>query len=196
MDPYERNDPGELRNSEFVDDVPAGEAEEQTQAAGQPEGVDTGQLQASLEQAKAEAAEYLDNWRRAAAELSNARKRMLREQSEFAATAAARVLEKLIPITDDVDRAFENLPEDEAGADWVAGFRLIQRKLQALLESEGVSVIPTQGQKFDPALHHAVAHESQPGFDEGDVIAEVARGYKLGNRVLRPSMVRVAKGNE
>ncbi len=152
------------------------------------------QLAEQLAQAQAQAAEYLDQWRRAAAEHSNARKRMQREQAEFQANANARLLEKLIPIVDDVDRAFAALPPQDADKEWVNGFRLIQRKLQALLESEGVTTIEAQGQKFDPALHYAVSHEEAEGFNEGDVIGEVAKGYRLGDRVLRPAMVRVAKG--
>lgn len=146
-----------------------------------------------LAQAQAQAAEYLDNWRRATADLSNARKRMQREAEEYRATAAVRVLEKLLPIADDVSRAFENLPAAEAALDWVNGFRIIQRKLDQLLESEGVAEIPTDGQVFDPALHYAVSHEEIDGYGENEIIAEVGRGYKLGERVLRPSMVRVAK---
>lgn len=152
------------------------------------------QKDAQLVQAQAQAAEYLDNWRRSVAELSNARKRMARELEEYRTTAAERVLERLLPIADDIDRAIGAAPADQADSEWVNGFRLIQRKLQALLESEGVKPVPAAGEMFDPALHYAVTHEEADGFDEGAVIAEVARGYKLGDRILRPSMVRVARG--
>ncbi len=148
-----------------------------------------------LEKKSDEAAEYLDNWRRGAAELSNARKRMLREQDEARATAAQRVLEKLLPVLDDMDRAFAALPEDQTEGEWASGFRAIHRKLQGLLESEGVMPILTEGQMFDPVLHHAVTHEEAAGYDEGQIIGEAARGYMLRDKVLRPSMVRVAKGN-
>jgi molecular chaperone GrpE len=151
-------------------------------------------LLAQLAQAQAQAAEYLDNWRRATADLSNARKRMQRELDEYRAAAAERVIERLLPIADDMHRAFENVPADQAASDWVNGFRMIQRKLDQLLESESVSVIPTAGQSFDPALHFAVSHEEVEGYDEGQIIAEVAQGYRLMDKVLRPSMVRVAKG--
>jgi molecular chaperone GrpE len=144
----------------------------------------------------AEAAEYLDNWRRSAAELSNARKRMLREQEDARATAAQRVLEKLLPVLDDMDRAFAALPEDQANSEWVIGFLAIQRKLQGILESEGVAPIQTAGQMFDPALHHALTYEEADGYDEGQIIGEAARGYMLRDKVLRPSMVRVARGNQ
>lgn len=152
-------------------------------------------LSDKLAQAEAQATEYLDNWRRAVADLSNARKRMQREQDEMRRTASARVLEKLIPILDDVDRAFANMPSDQANSEWVNGFRLIQKKLQGLLESEGVTTIPAEGQQFDPKLHYAVTHEDSEDLEEGQIIAEVAKGYKLDDKVLRPSMVRVARGS-
>jgi molecular chaperone GrpE len=161
-----------------------------------------GELQAELAATReelasksAEAEGYLDNWRRSAAELSNARKRMLREQEEVRATAAQRVLEKLLPVLDDMDRAFAVLTEEQAASEWAEGFRAIQRKLTALLESEGVKPIRTEGQMFDPLLHYAVTHEEADGYDEGQIIGEAARGYMLHDKVLRPSMVRVAKAD-
>ena len=152
-------------------------------------------VQQELEKKTAEAAEYLDQWRRTAAELSNARKRMLREQDDIRTTAAQRVLEKLLPVVDDMDRAFAVLPEDKANSEWIAGFQAIQRKLQGVLESEGVAPIQTEGQMFDPALHHALTYEEADGYDEGQIIGEAARGYLLRDKILRPSVVRVAKGN-
>ncbi len=155
---------------------------------------DVAELQEQLAQARAQAMDYKDQWLRATAEMSNARKRMQRELDEMRAGAASRILEKLLPVVDDVERAFANVPADQAASDWVNGFRLIQRKLQGLLESEAVAIIPTQGQAFDPAFHFAVTHEEADGFAEGQIIAELARGYKLNDKVLRPAMVRVAKG--
>ena len=151
--------------------------------------------QQELARKQAEASEYLDNWRRAAAELSNARKRMLREQEESRALASERILEKILPIVDDIDRAFAALPSDEANSQWIDGFRAIQRKMHSLLEVEGVTPIETSGKAFDPTLHHAVTHEEVEGYEEGQIIGEAARGYTLRDKVLRPSMVRVAKGN-
>ena len=145
--------------------------------------------------AQAQAAEYLDNWRRATADLSNARKRMQREMDDYRAAASTHLLEKLLPVVDDVDRAFTVVPVDQAETDWVNGFRMIQRKLHSLLEGEGVTTIAAEGLAFDPAVHYAVTHEEADGFDDGQIIAELARGYKLKDKVLRPAMVRVAKGN-
>lgn len=157
--------------------------------------VSLSELEQKLAQTEAQAAEYLDNWRRSVAELSNARKRMQREQEDTVRNAAARVLERLLPVVDDMDRAFANVPADQADTEWVNGFRMIQRKLEGVLESEGVTATPTAaGEHFDPHLHYAVTHEDAEGLSEGQIIAEVARGFKLGDKVLRPSMVRVAKG--
>ncbi len=173
-------------------------ADEQTinEPTNQPaiEETDLATLQAQLAQAEAQAAEYLDSWRRVTADLSNARKRMQREMDDLRAAAAERVLEKLLPVVDDVARAFTVVPADQTDSDWVNGFRMIQRKLDAFLENEGVQPIPTADQHFDPGLHYAVTHEEADGYEEGQIIGEVARGYRLGEKVLRPSMVRVAKG--
>lgn len=160
----------------------------------QAEKADVAGLTEQLAQAQAQAAEYLDNWRRATADLSNARKRMQREMDDVRAAAAERVLERLLPVVDDVERAFTAVPTEYANSDWINGFRLIQRKLQLLLDSEGVQPIPVEGQSFDPALHHAVTHEEAGGYTEGQIIGEVTRGYRLGEKVLRPAQVRVAKG--
>jgi len=179
-------------DTEAINEPPisSAETEPETPAA---ETLTVDKLAEELAQARAEAAEYLDNWRRATAELSNARKRMLREQADLSAMAAERVLEALLPVADDMERAFAALPLAQADSEWVKGFRLIQNKLQALLESEDVKVIAIEGQMFDPELHHAITHEEAEGFAEGQIIAEVARGYKLHDKVLRPSLVRVAR---
>ena len=145
-----------------------------------------------LAQAQAQAAEYLDNWRRSVADLSNARKRMQREQAELQPSATARCWRSCCRF-DDVDRAFTAVPAEQAESEWVNGFRLIQRKLQALLESEGVTTIRPQGQQFDPALHYAVSHEEADGLRGWRYDRRGAKGYKLDDKVLRPAMVRVAK---
>jgi molecular chaperone GrpE len=150
-------------------------------------------LQAQLDQARVEAADSRDQARRAAAELANARKRMAREQAEFNTVATARVMARLLPILDDIDRAVAALPADDSARDWANGFRLIQSKLRAMLTDEGVTPIVTEGQMFNPAFHEAVSYEEQPGLSEGQIIGEIARGYRIGDRVLKPSLVRVAR---
>ncbi len=150
-------------------------------------------LQAELDAAKAQADEYLDQWRRSAAQFSNYKKRIEREQAEFTRLANATLISRLLPVMDDFERAFETMPPSLSSITWVEGLALIQRKLRLVLEQEGVEVIETEGQTFDPLLHEAVTYEEAEGFDEGQIIAELQKGYKLGERVLRPSMVRVAR---
>lgn len=147
-----------------------------------------------LEEAKRREAEYLDGWQRARAELANARKRFQREQEQAYANAKADVLVRVLPIVDDFERAFVTLPEEMEEEAWLGGVRLIWRKLQALLEQEGVSAIEAAGQEFDPHLHQAVTHEPSETVPEGQVIDEMQKGYQMGGRVLRPSIVRVSSG--
>jgi molecular chaperone GrpE len=154
-----------------------------------------------LEQVKAKEAEYLDGWQRARAELSNARKRFQRDQEQAYANAKADLLVRLLPIVDDFERAFETLPEDlspaglaPAGLNWLEGVQLVWRKLQILLEQERVAPIEAVEKAFDPFLHQAVTHEPSAEVPEGHVIAEMQRGYVVGDRVLRPSAVRVSSG--
>jgi molecular chaperone GrpE len=158
-------------------------------------------LRQELEQVKAKEAEYLDGWQRARAELSNARKRFQRDQIQAYANAKADLLVRLLPIVDDFERAFETLPEDLSPADpapaslnWLEGMQLVWRKLQLLLEQEGVVPIEAVGEAFDPFLHQAVTHEPSAEVPEGHIIAEMQRGYMVGDRVLRPSAVRVSSG--
>jgi molecular chaperone GrpE len=164
------------------------------QPIAEPEAPAVVELQEQLALVQAQASEYLDQARRATADLSNARKRMQREMDEVRASASERVLERLLPVVDDVERAFANVPADQVDSDWVNGFRMIQRKLASLLESEGVTIVPAAGLPFDPAIHYAITHEEAEGFEDGQIIAEVAPGYRLNDKVLRPAMVRVAKG--
>lgn len=151
-------------------------------------------LQQELETARAKEAEYLDGWQRSRAELSNARKRFQREQEQAYQNAKADMLARLLPVVDDLERAFSTLPEELSGLAWVEGVSLIQNKLQALLEQEGVTAIEATGQEFDPIRHEAVTHEPSVEVAEGHIIAEVQKGYKVADRVLRPSAVRVSAG--
>lgn len=149
-------------------------------------------LQLQLEQARAQAAEYLDGWQRARAEFANYKKRVEVERNEARRSSAVALLLKLLPVVDDMERAFQTLPEELADVPWINGVRMILRKLQAILESEGVTPIQAAGQPFDPLWHEAVMQEETSEHPDGTVIEEMQRGYRLGERVLRPSMVKVA----
>ncbi len=150
-------------------------------------------LQARLEKATAEAAEYKDQWLRAAADYKNFKRRTEIERSELIRSASSALLLKLLPVMDDFERAIASIPADVAATPWWEGAQLIVQKLRTVLESEGVTPIEAVGQDFDPNLHEAVLYEEAEGQD-GKVIAELQKGYKLGDRVLRPSMVKVGRG--
>jgi len=151
-------------------------------------------LRQELEQTKAKEAEYLDGWQRARAELANARKRFQREQEQAYANATAQVLTRLLPTVDDLERAFNTLPHNLSGLTWIGGILLIQRKLELLLEQEGAVPIEAVGQAFDPFAHEAVTHEPSDTVPEGHVISELQKGYKMGDRILRPTLARVSSG--
>ncbi len=150
-----------------------------------------------LEALKAKAAEYLDGWQRARADFSNYKRRVEKEQSETYQNATARVIGRFLDVNDDFDRAMQEKPADtsdaEALAQWAAGVGLIQRKLQNLLDAEGVERLEAEGQAFDPQRHEAVTQEESETHAPGQVIGVVRQGFRIGDRVIRPAIVRVAK---
>jgi molecular chaperone GrpE len=179
-------------------ELAAGEDLEPDVDEGAPIGVDEGaepeELHQELEQARAKEAEYLDGWQRARAELANARKRFERERQQSYANAKADMLTRLLPIVDDFGRAMETIPQDLEGHRWIEGVQLVRRKLQSLLDQDGVVPIEAVDQEFDPLLHQAVTYEPSEEVDMGHNIEELQTGYRMGDRVLRPSMVRVSSG--
>jgi molecular chaperone GrpE len=150
-------------------------------------------LQQELAQTQAQASEYLDGWQRERAEFLNYKKRVERDLESAHGLAAASILTRYLAVLDDLERALKEPPAVPEFAAWVDGIQLIQRKLQAILEGEGVEVIQAEGMLFDPTVHEAVTFEAHDGFHEGQIIEVLRKGYRLGERVLRPAMVRVAR---
>ena len=149
------------------------------------------EAEAALARTREQADDNLRNWQRAAADFSNYKRRTEDERKAVNLMANAVLLSRLLEVIDDFDRALESVPED-IHEGWLDGIRLVERKLQALLEAEGVTPIEAVGQPFDPNLHEAVVHEETTEHPDNTVIGEVQRGYLLHERVLRPSLVRVA----
>jgi molecular chaperone GrpE len=131
---------------------------------------------------------------RKSAEFDNYRKRVDKERREQAEWAAADVLTDVISVLDDFDRALAVEAPAEAHG-YRAGVELIHRQLGELLRKRGVTAIETLGADFDPHQHQAVAYEESPGAREGEIIGELRKGYRLGERLLRPALVRVAKAS-
>ena len=154
---------------------------------------DIASLQEELNQSRALADEYLDGWQRARAEFANYKKRVEREQAVAYQTAAGNVIKRFLDVMDDMERALKNRPTEGDGATWANGIELIYRKLLQALENEGVVPMQAEGQAFDPTMHEALSSEESPDYESGRVIEVIKQGYMLGERVLRPALVRVAR---
>ncbi len=153
-------------------------------------------LRQELEAARAQAAEYLDGWQRTQAEFANYRKRQEAEFMERVRLNNAVLIARILPVLDDLERAVQTLPPGLQSLTWVEGVFLIKRKLEVILEAEGLKPIETEGKFFDPLYHEAVTYEDVPGYQDGQIIGEVQRGYMLGDRVIRPALVRVARAGQ
>ena len=151
------------------------------------------EFQTEIEALRAQADEYLDGWQRSRAEFANYKKRTEREKEEMHAQVTGKILTHYLDIIDDLERALRDQPMESGSNAWAEGINLIYIKLKAILESEGIEPIAADGITFDPNFHEAISYEENDDHQDGQVIEVVQRGYKLGDRVLRPAMVRVAK---
>jgi molecular chaperone GrpE len=165
-------------------------AEEQDR---EPEPAELASVEEQLEAAQKEAAKNLDSLLRAQAELANARKRFEKQQAQMYANANAELVLKLLPALDDFDRAMESAPDSVREDKWFEGVELVHRKLMGILESLNVQKIEAVGQPFDPNFHDALAQEPSEEYESGVVTREMIKGYQLGDRVVRPSLVYVAE---
>jgi molecular chaperone GrpE len=136
--------------------------------------------------------DYYDRWLRKTAEFENYRKRVERERREQADQRVVDLLLELLAVVDDFDRAL-TVEAGEGSAAYRRGIELIHTKLTDLMQKQGVRAIEAVGADFDPNVHQAVLHEASADHRDGEVIAELRRGYMIGDRLLRPAMVKVAK---
>jgi molecular chaperone GrpE len=174
------------------DNKPEGEIQPQpTMVALTMEEYDT--LQKQGEEAQAREKEYLDSWQRERADFMNYKKRVERERELAHSTAVADVVQKYLVLQDDLERALKSRPEDPAASTWVEGIEFIYRKLLSLLEKEGIQQIIPTDEMFNPAIHEAVAQEDSPDHESGQIIEVISPGYQMGDRVIRPARVRVAR---
>lgn len=151
------------------------------------------QLRAQIAQLEQEVGTNRDAYLRAVADLKNFKRRTDDDRGNLVRNASAGVIMKLLPVLDDFDLAMQHAPANVADTPWFNGVQGIYRKLQLILETEGVTVIEAEGQQFDPHFHEAVMHEDAGPEHSGNVTADLRRGYKLHDRVLRPSMVKVGQ---
>lgn len=145
-----------------------------------------------LEATLAQAEEYKDKWMRSEAEFQNYRKRVDRDQVKMREDATAHAVKKFLDVLDDLDRALLNRPTEGEGAEWAEGIELIIRKLNTILENQGVTQMQAEGEQFDPNLHEAISQEESEDHESGQIIEVLQKGYMIGDRVLRPALVRIA----
>ena len=170
--------------------APANGADESTGSERRSEAPTLEMIAVELEQTRQQMAEYLDQFQRSRAELANIRRRFEQDQERTRQRAAERLILKLLPVVDDFGRATRAAPEQVADDPWFEGIRLIERKLWQALESEGLSVMQSVGQPFDPSQHEAVAVDDSGGTADA-VVEEFQPGYFLAGAVLRPAIVKV-----
>ncbi|MHB8509795.1 MAG: nucleotide exchange factor GrpE [Candidatus Dormibacteria bacterium] len=160
-------------------------------------------LQEELSRAREAAGEAGDKYLRSVAELDTIRRRHRQEQAERLQFGNAELIGRLLPVLDSFERALEHAPREvddpnvvpEALEQWLSGLLMVQRQFLEVLEAEGVTPIEAEGQFFDPNFHQAVLAEPSSGHEDGQVIAELQRGFTLHDRLLRPSLVKVARNS-
>jgi molecular chaperone GrpE len=198
----ETHDDAPFTNGEASPARPKTRAEERiealdTSASGLMEQLAELQIRAEVAEAEVEAVRadlesVRGQWQRTQADFLNYKRRSEEERYAGQASATEALLRKVIGVADDLTRALEHVPEEQAASPWVEGVGAIERKLAGALESEGVAAIVAVGEAFDPRLHEAVSMEPTDQVAEGTVTRELQRGYQLRDRVLRPALVVVA----
>jgi molecular chaperone GrpE len=146
-----------------------------------------------IDDLKEQAQTSLDGWQRERADFINYRNRVEREQSQKKQDLAVEVIKKYLAVSDDINRALKSRPTEGDAAHWAEGIELIRRKLANILDCEGMTTIDAEGKQFDPNFHEAISHEESDSHESGEIIEVVQQGYMLGDRVIRPALVRVAK---
>jgi len=183
--PLEKAAPAEAAQAQ-VESTPALTPEEA--AAAQVLGV----LQKDLAEAQRQRDEYLDGWQRAAAEFVNYKKRVERDREQTQQHLTGSLLKRYLEIADDLERALKARPVEGEGAAWANGVELIYRKLMVIFESQGIKPMDVLGQPFDPNSQEAIGQMDTNAIPSGHVAEVVQSGYLLGERVLRPALVRIA----
>lgn len=150
-------------------------------------------LEKELAAEREKATDYMNRAMRTQAEMSNMRKRMQQELSLSLQEALKSMVYEQLGVLDSFDRAFSALPKEFAHFTWVEGIGLIQSQLFSILHRAGITSIETQGKKYDPLEHEAVAYEETANMPEDNVTAELQRGYKLLGQVIRPALVKIAR---
>jgi molecular chaperone GrpE len=185
----------------------AGGAEHAQQAAAAPaqqpaaEGGEAEALRASIEASfqerlaaeQARAEDAVNKLTRTQADFANYKRRSEQEREQQARFATQLLVQEMLPVLDNLDRVLTTMPDAVRGLPWAEGLLLVDRHLRGTLEKQGLKAIEAVGARFDPMLHEAIIHEESPDHADDEVIAELRRGYTLHDKVVRPTLVKVAK---
>jgi molecular chaperone GrpE len=151
------------------------------------------ELRLALDEATRKGEEYLDLLRRTRADFANYKRRTEEGRAEQAQGARSDLILKILPVLDDFRLAVQSPPAEGPARDWAHGVLLIERKLRAILDAEGVQRIEAEGAEFNPWEHEAISYQASPELEDGRILAVVRDGYRIGDRVIRPAQVVVAK---
>jgi molecular chaperone GrpE len=153
--------------------------------------VDVVSLQEERDEARGLAREYLDGWQRSVAEFANYKKRVERDREQVQQALTGTIVKHYLEVIDDLERAFKTRPKDGEGAAWADGIELVYRKLLVILDSQDVKTMDALGQPFDPNRHEAIGHMESSVYPSGHIAEVIQNGYLIGDRVLRPALVRI-----
>jgi len=182
---------GELRSPPLDEQQSGGPGDSERDSESPADRLDPEDLLARLQDAERDHEKAMDDLRRVAADFDNYRKRVAREQTQILARSGERVVAKLLPVLDDLERALDAAEHHEE-VKVLEGVRMTKDALAAVLASEGVEEIPADG-PFDPHVHEALMAQPAEGVEPGHVVHVVQRGYRIGDAVLRPARVVVAE---
>ncbi|WP_255639738.1 nucleotide exchange factor GrpE [Aquibacillus saliphilus] len=173
-----------IEEQELVD-----ENREETEETEEAEVIDT--VNSELESVKQEKEEVYQRMLRVQAEFDNFRKRTQREKEADRKYKSQSLATELLPVVDNFERALNTEVKDESTASFIEGVKMVYRQLTAALEKEGIEVVKTEGEVFDPQVHQAVMQVEDDQYESNVVVEELQKGYKLNDRVIRPAMVKV-----
>jgi molecular chaperone GrpE len=179
------------------------EVEEEKKESGQEESAEAETVSVPLKDYAAQLEEiddlrqkvddFSDGWQRERAEFANYRKRIDRDRDLHKQDSKITIIKKYLAVHDDLERAMRAIPQDSNEESWFEGLKLIDQKLKNILDGEGIQPIPAENTTFNPEIHEAISHEENPDFKSEEIIEVVQQGYTIGDRVIRPALVRVAK---
>ncbi len=189
----ERNEGEHIERQEQQSDETSTQASAESQAAEVSASADVADLQAQLEAARDDATQYKDKWLRERAEMENFRKRQERLANERNQRYKRDLLEKVLEVVDNLDRAMSYTDTMDRDA-LQNSLRMVHWQLNELIKTEGLTPVATVGEEFDPRVHEAIESVASSEHPEGQVIEEVRKGYMIGNEMLRPARVKVSAG--